>query len=44
VKQLLQELFAFHAWARARVLAAAETVPFEGLRRPVLTAPKPAPP
>jgi uncharacterized damage-inducible protein DinB len=32
----LQEVFGFHAWARARVLAAAEAVPYEGLRRPVL--------
>ena len=29
-------MFAFHAWARARVLAAADAVPFESLCRPVL--------
>jgi uncharacterized damage-inducible protein DinB len=36
MKQLLQEVFAFHAWARARVLAAADQLPYEALRRPVL--------
>jgi uncharacterized damage-inducible protein DinB len=36
MREVLGELFAFHAWARARVLAAAEQVPFEGLRRPVM--------
>jgi uncharacterized damage-inducible protein DinB len=36
VKQLLAEVFAFHAWARARVLAAANQLPYEALRRPVL--------
>jgi uncharacterized damage-inducible protein DinB len=33
---MFAELFSFHAWARARVLAAAEQVPYEGLRRPVM--------
>ena len=32
----LPELFGFHAWARERVLAAADRVALEGLRRPVL--------
>jgi uncharacterized damage-inducible protein DinB len=36
VKQVYEQLFAFHAWARARVLEAADRVPYEGLRRPVL--------
>lgn len=36
MKPLLQEVFAFHAWARARVLAAADQLPYEALRRPVL--------
>ena len=33
---LLREVYGFHAWARGRVLEAAERVPFEGLRRPML--------
>jgi uncharacterized damage-inducible protein DinB len=33
---LLEEVFAFHAWARVRVLAAADQLPYEALRRPVL--------
>ena len=36
MKQALEELFACHAWARARLLAAAEQLPYEALRRPVL--------
>ena len=36
MKQVFREVFAFHAWARARVLAAADQLPYEALRRPVL--------
>jgi uncharacterized damage-inducible protein DinB len=35
-REPLQATFAFHGWARARVLAAADQLPYEALRRPVL--------
>jgi uncharacterized damage-inducible protein DinB len=36
VLEALRQLYTFHGWARERVLAAADRVPREGLRRPVL--------